>query len=304
MRDKKPDLLVIVDYPDFNLKLAETARELGIPVLFYISPQVWAWRKKRIHRIGSLVSHMAVLFPFEVEVYEQANIPVTYVGHPLVDDAHSAFDKPTARQHLSLNASAPLLALLPGSRSGELRRNLPVMLETAKALQLKHATLQFVLPVAATLDIAEVEAQINESNVSINLVTGQSYDVMRAADAALTASGTATLETALLGTPMAVMYVISKVNFAIMSRLIEIDNIGLVNIVAGKRICEEFVQSEANASNLVPELERCLFDDDYRETMTKEFLEVQSKMGAGGASARVASLIKTKLIQYAGDDVI
>lgn len=292
---RKPDLLVIVDYPDFNLKLAETAKKHGVPVLFYISPQVWAWRKKRIHRIGTLVSHMAVLFPFEVDVYQQAHIPVTYVGHPLVDDAKSQFNQSEAREHLQLQQTVPILALLPGSRTGELQRNLPVMLETAHTLKRKYPELQFVLPLASTLNQTVVEAMLSNAEVHINVVNGQSYHAMRAANAVLSSSGTATLETALVGTPLAVMYVVNPINYAIMKRLIEIDDIGLVNIVAGKRICQEFIQQNAQADTMAEELEKCLFDQSYRHTMMTEFTIVQKKMGEGGASAKVAQLI-SKLI--------
>ncbi len=293
MKERRPDLLIIVDYPDFNLKLAETAKALGISVLFYISPQIWAWRKKRIHRIGSLVSHMAVLFPFEVDVYEQENIPVTYVGHPLVDDAKSAFTQSEAREHLQLEPDAPLVALLPGSRNGELRRNLPVMLKSAEVLSKQYKNMQFVIPVAPTLDRKVMQELITGATINVKVVDAQSYHAMRAADAVLSASGTATLETAMLGTPMAVMYVINALNYGIMKRLIQIDNIGLVNIVAGKRICQEFVQDAANPEAMAAELEKCLFDSNYRETMLKELDIVRTKMGSGGASARVAELIET-----------
>ncbi|MCL4157294.1 UNVERIFIED_CONTAM: hypothetical protein GTU68_051042 [Idotea baltica] len=295
MRDRKPDLLIIVDYPDFNLKLAETAKELGIPVLFYISPQIWAWRSKRIHRIGSLVSHMAVLFPFEVDVYEKENIPVTYVGHPLVDDAVSEFDQTQARKHLQLPTNNSLVALLPGSRDGELKRNLPAMLEAAAVLRQKFTDIQFALPVAPTLDTSAVKALLDQAAVDVHVIDAQSYHVMRAADAVLSASGTATLETAMIGTPMAVMYVVNSINFAIMKRLIQIDNIGLVNIVAGKQICKEFVQNQCVPEAMANELEKCLFDTDYRHNMLNELMAVQTKMGSGGASARVAQLIHSLL---------
>ncbi len=296
MRQRKPDLLIIVDYPDFNLKLAETAQQLDIPVLFYISPQIWAWRKKRIHRIGKLVDHMAVLFPFEVDVYEQANIPVRYVGHPLVDDAKSPFDKAQARAHLKLNADV-LVSLQPGSRNGELSRNLPLMLQSAIRLQQKHPTIEFVIPVAPTLDRKQVELIVNQANINVALIDGQSYNVMRAADAVLTASGTATLETAMLGTPMAIMYMVNAINYALMKRLIQIDDIGLVNIVAGRRICEEFVQTDANPQAMADELERLLFDKDYRHEMQRDLREVQEKMGTGGASDKVAKLMREMLFE-------
>jgi len=295
MKEQQPDLLIIVDYPDFNLKLAETAKELGIPVLFYISPQIWAWRKKRIHRIGSLVSHMAVLFPFEVDVYEQENIPVTYVGHPLVDDAKSEFNASQAREHLQLPLDNKLVALLPGSRNGELKRNLPVMLKTAVLLKDSYPDVQFVLPIAPTLKTSNVTEIVESVPITISLVKAQSYNVMRAADAVLSASGTATLETAMLGTPMTVMYVINTLNYWIMKRLIQIDNIGLVNIVAGKRICQEFVQDECEPEAIATELQKCLFDDNYRQTMILELSSVRKKMGTGGASVRVAKLVESML---------
>lgn len=305
MEERRPDLLIIVDYPDFNLKLAETAKELGIPVLFYISPQIWAWRKKRIHRIGQLVSHMAVLFPFEVDVYEKAGIPVTYVGHPLVDDAKSEFTQLEARDHLGIqhnpaignteSAQEKLVALLPGSRNGELKRNLPVMLETAAVLKKNYPNTEFVLPVAPTLERATVDELLKQVSFKVHTVNSQSYHAMRAADAVLSASGTATLETAMLGTPMAVMYVINSINYAIMKRLIQIDDIGLVNIVAGKRICQEFVQERAEPTAMAQELEKCLFDLEYRRTMEAELDIVKEKMGTGGASQRVAELIESLL---------
>jgi len=291
MAAQRPDLLVLVDYPDFNLKLAETAKELGIPVLFYISPQIWAWRKKRIHRIGSLVSHMAVLFPFEVDIYEKASIPVTHVGHPMVDDAKSEFTQSEARAQLGLTTDEKLLALLPGSRNSELKLNLPVMLETAELLNQTYPTMQFVLPIAPTLEREQVDEFLDKSPVNISTVNGQSYDVMRAADVVLSASGTATLETAMLGTPMAVMYVINPINAFIMRRLIQIDDIGLVNIVAGKRICKEFIQENAQPAAIAKELDTCLHNAEYRQTMEAEFEIVRKKMGTGGASAKVADVI-------------
>jgi len=271
---------VLINYPRFMRRLAILR---------------WAWRKKRIHRIGSLVSHMAVLFPFEVDVYEQENIPVTYVGHPLVDDAKSEFSTSQAREHLQLSLDAKLVGLLPGSRNGELKRNLPIMLKAAAQLKDRYPDVQFVLPVAPTLETGAVNDILDNEQLSVSIVNAQSYNVMRAADAVLSASGTATLETAMLGTPMTVMYVINALNYWIMKRLIQIDDIGLVNIVAGKRICQEFVQDECDPKAIALELEKCLFDTNYRQTMMAELSNVQKKMGTGGASQRVAKLIESML---------
>lgn len=295
MRNRRPDLLIIVDYPDFNLKLAETARELGIPVLFYISPQVWAWREGRVERIASLVSHMAVLFPFEVDVYARAGVPVSYVGHPLVDDAHSPFDRDEARAHLALAADAPIVTLLPGSRNGEIRRQLPPMLETAALLLARQAATRFVLPLAPTLEREPIEALLQASALPITLVEGQTCNAIRAADVVLTSSGTATLETALLGTPMVILYIVAPLNYAIMSRMIRIPDIGLVNIVAGKRIVPEYLQKAATPAALCAELHSLLNDDDRANEMRREFDAVREAMGKGGASARVAELVATML---------
>ena len=312
MAQRKPDLLLIVDYPDFNLKLAETARALGIPVLFYISPKVWAWRAGRVKRIASLVSHIAVLFPFEVEIYEHVGLPVTYVGNPVVHDAVSAFSRDQACAHLGLNAEHKVIALLPGSRTGEIRRHMPAMLETAGQIQQSHPDIQFVLPVAPTLDRSYIDQTLKGSiGSNVNgksggsldsnsvgsyaaglLITDKdSRDVMRSADVALVASGTATLETALVGTPMVVMYIVNAINYAIMKRLIRIPDISLVNIVAGKRIVPEYLQHKAQPEVMARELLCLIEDQERRRRMIEELATVKQALGDGRASERVAALV-------------
>lgn len=292
MQSRKPDLLLLVDYPDFNLKLAETAKTLGIPVLFYVSPQVWAWRSGRVPRIGSLVSHMAVLFPFEVDIYRQANIPVTYVGNPVVHDATSKYSQEQARAMLGLNPDQQVVALLPGSRKGEITRHIPVMLATMQAILAKQPDTQFILPVAPTLDAAFIQQVLGDIDASQLLLSDKdARDVMRSSDVCLVASGTATLETALIGTPMVVMYIVNAINFAIMKRLIKISDISLVNIVAGKRVVPEYLQHEAVPETLANELVSLLNDKDRREHMIGELTAVKELMGDGGASGRVAALI-------------
>ena len=289
---RKPDVLLLVDYPDFNLKLAETAKANGIPVLFYVSPQVWAWRAGRVPRIGSLVSHMAVLFPFEVDIYEKAGIPVTYVGNPVVHDAVSAFSKEEASTHLGLDCNKPVIALLPGSRKGELQRHVPVMLQTVTLILQQSPDAQFILPIAPTLDIDFVNELIgSDSPPCLHLTQHDSRDVMRAADVALAASGTATLETALIGTPMVVMYIVNAINYAIMKRLIKIPDISLVNIVAQRRIVPEYLQHEAVPSDLAKDVVSLLDDTTRRAQMLNDLAMVKDRMGDGGASGRVAQLI-------------
>lgn len=293
MRKNKPDLLLLVDYPDFNLKLAETAKEMNIPVLFYVSPQVWAWRAGRVPRIGSLVSHMAVLFPFEVDIYENAGIPVTYVGNPVVEDAVSEFSREQACDHFNQRPDKPLITLLPGSRTGEIKRNLPVMLETATLIQAQIPECQFLLPVAPTLDESFLNEFVNTYTLSsLNVVNANSRDAMRAAHVVFAASGTATLETALIGTPLIVMYIVNPINYFIMKRLIRIPDISLVNIVAKKRIVPEYLQHEAIPEPMAADLISLLNNEQRRTEMLKEIHTVQTRMGTGGASAKVATLIK------------
>lgn len=298
IRARRPDLLVLVDYPDFNLRLAETARELDIPVLFYVSPQVWAWRSGRVRRIGERVSHMAVLFPFEVSIYERAGIPVTYVGNPLVDTAVTPHDRDGARRALALQPEGELVALLPGSRHGELTRNLPVIRDTVRTLATRRPATRFVLPLASGLRRGEAEALLqgpDDANLPVTIVDGQSLEALRAADAALVASGTATLETALIGTPFAIVYVLHPLNHAIMKRLIRIPDIGLVNIVAERRVVAEFVQREAQPAPMADEIERLLDDERYRREQLQALAEVRDRLGHGGASTRVAELMQTLL---------
>lgn len=292
MENRNPDILLIVDYPDFNLKLAKAAKKRGIPVLFYISPKVWAWRAGRVQRIATLVSHMAVLFPFEVEIYQRANVPVTYVGNPVVDDAKSAMSQDQACRHFDLDPDKPVTTLLPGSRQSEITRNLPVIVATANLLRQKSPSMQFLLPVAPTLDLAFIRNAADQPLPEwIQLSQRDSRDAMRAADVALVASGTATLETALIGTPLVVMYVVHPFNYAIMKRLIKIPDISLVNIVAGRRIVPEYLQNEAVPENMATDLLSLLTDQKRRQKMLKELTQVKDKMGDGGASHRVAQLL-------------
>lgn len=293
LRQRRPDILLLVDYPDFNLRLAETASSLGIPVLFYISPKVWAWRAGRVKRIARLVSHMAVLFPFETVIYERAGVPVTYVGNPVVADAVSSLSTLEARQLLGLHPDRPVVSLLPGSRKGEIQRNLPAMLDTARLIARQRPECQFLLPVAPTLSVAFIEQTIGADRPpALTLTDGDSRHAMRAADVALVASGTATLETALIGTPLVVMYIISAVNYAIMKRLIRIPDISLVNIVAGRRIVPEYVQHEARPESMARDVLSLLDDPVRRQTMLMDLQGVRELMGDAGASMRVAGLIR------------
>lgn len=296
MRAEPPDLLVLVDYPEFNLKLAETARELDVPVLFYVSPQVWAWRPHRVKRIGKLIDRMAVLFPFEVPFYEQAGIPVEYVGHPLVDEIHPSIPPEQARAEFALDPGRPTLGLMPGSRLGEVERLLPLLLDSARRVQAQRGPVNLLLPLAGTLDEAPVRERLDASGLDVHLVTGgRAYDAIQVCDAIITASGTATLEIGLMGVPMAVVYRVNWLTWQIMHRLMTVDDIALVNIVAERRIVQEFIQRDARPRAIADEAVRLLDDSAYREEIIGNLAEVRNRMGEGGGPDRMAAVIERML---------
>ena len=295
LEQTRPDLLVLVDYPEFNLKMARHARTLGIPVLFYISPQVWAWRPKRIHKIGRLIDHMAVLFQFETKYYEDAGIPVSFVGHPLVHKVKTSENASGMRSRLGISAQARVVGLFPGSRQSEIARLLPVMLATAKWMQSEDPSIRFVLPVAAALDVDEISAAANASGVDICVTREEIYDLTACCDAIVSCSGTVTLEIALLRVPMCIVYKMSPLSYMILSRLITIPHIGLVNIVARRAVVKEFLQGDANPETIGTEMFRLLDDQDYRASIQKGFDEVRQNLGTGNGAKNMADLVLSML---------
>ena len=289
--ETRPDLLVLVDYPEFNLKMARHARQLGIKVLFYISPQVWAWRPKRINKIGRLVDHMAVIFKFEKAYYERANIPVSFVGHPLVDKVFSTRSKLEIRQQLGLDSDIPVIGLFPGSRNSEIDRLLPLMLETANQMIQTNPQLAFVLPVAASLDFEAIKHQCEQSKADILVTRDNIYDLISCCDSIVSCSGTVTLEIALLGVPMCIVYKMSSISFHILRHLVKIPHIGLVNIVAGKSVVREYLQAEATAKNISDEMFRVINDRTYRQGIKNDLLIVSENLGEGGGSGKMARLV-------------
>ncbi|MCK9532922.1 MAG: lipid-A-disaccharide synthase [Gammaproteobacteria bacterium] len=290
LREERPDLLILVDYPDFNLRLAKTAKALGIKVLYYISPQVWAWRQKRVYTIKGRIDHMAVVFPFEVPFYEKAGVPVTFVGHPLVEEVPHGLERETACRQLGLDPARKVLGLFPGSRRSEITRLLPVLLDAAAKLHRDHPDLQFVLPRASTLSEADFAPYFAGRDLPVTQVEGRAYEVMAACDAIVSASGTATLEIALMQVPLVVIYRIAPLSYRIMRRLVRVDHIGLCNIVAGERIAPELIQDAATPDNVAAEAEALLFDE-ARNRATRERLAVmRQRLGASGDSAGVGAL--------------
>ena len=299
LEQTRPDLLVLVDYPEFNLKMARHARTLGIPVLFYISPQVWAWRPKRIHKIGRLIDHMAVIFQFEKKYYQDAGIPVSFVGHPLVGKVKISANAGSLRSRLGISAGARVVGLFPGSRHSEIERLLPMMFATAAQMQAQDQQLRFVLPVAATLDFDDVSRQAKSSGVDICVTRDEIYDLINCCDAIVTCSGTVTLEIALLGVPMCVVYKTSPLSYMILSRLITIPHISLVNIVARQAIIKELVQADANPDAVAAELFHILDDQDYRQQLQAGYDKVHANLGAGNGARNMAELVLSMLADQA-----
>jgi lipid-A-disaccharide synthase len=288
-----PDLLILVDYQEFNQRLAAFAKSIGVKVLFYIGPQVWAWRPKRVYKMGRIVDHMAVIMPFEKVLYDDANVPVTFTGHPLTDEVVRDKTKQQAREQLKL-ADKTTIGLFPGSRGGEIANILPILLESAKLIQQAQenkADIQFVLPVANTINaenLAPFETALKE--LSVFTIDNQFYDVAQSCDVVLTASGTATLELGLLEIPMVIVYKTSAITFYIGKKLVSLKHIGLVNIIPGKEVVREFLQGDAKPALIAEEALHLLNDKNYYESMQHELSLIRQQLGDGNGSKNVAEL--------------
>ncbi|MYK98769.1 MAG: lipid-A-disaccharide synthase [Gemmatimonadetes bacterium] len=296
LESRRPDLVILIDYPDFNLRLARKARKRGIPVLYYISPQVWAWRPRRIHAIVRNVDCMAVVFPFEVDLYEKAGGKVVFVGHPLLEVLESRQSRTEFCDAAGLDPDRPIIGMLPGSRVMEVERMLPAMAGTLKNVRQELPETQGVIGLAPTVSRTDLtaclagNAALEEDARKVPVVEGSTYEVMRHADLLLVTSGTATLESACFGTPLLVLYRMSRLSWWIARRLVSIPDIGLVNVVAGRRIAPEFLQDAVDPETLSPVVLELLKDPGKRQSMASELREVRSRLGTPGASLRVADL--------------
>ncbi|MGZ0078889.1 lipid-A-disaccharide synthase [Methylomonas sp. YC3] len=290
IRDEKPDLLVCVDYKEFNLKLARFAKSQGVKVLFYVSPQVWAWRPGRVVTYGKAIDMMAVIFPFETQYYEAENVPVRYVGHPSVDKVHPQRSRSEDFELFGLDPHRPVVGILPGSRGNEIKRILPVMLAAAASLAAQRPELQFVLPQADSISDAALAAHFGNTSLAVKVIKQQPYDVIQCCDAVMTTSGTASLEIALLGVPMVIVYRLAAFSYWLGKRLVKIPFIGLPNIIAGKAIVKELIQEQLTAENLAAEILQLLGDGDYRQRCLSELQAVKQQLGDGGGSKNMAEL--------------
>lgn len=290
LKKDPPDLVILIDYPDFNLPLARTARKCGVKVLYYISPQVWAWRKGRIETIRKNVDRMVVILPFEEKFYRDAGVDVSFVGHPLLDEVRKKYERPAALKRFGLREEAITIAILPGSRRNEVAALLPEMLRACRILTEKISPLQFVLPIAGTLDPAFVRDILRPFRIRVNIIPDEIYDVIAVADAAMVASGTATLETALLETPMVVIYKVSGISYAIGRRFISVDHISLVNLIAGRPLVPELIQADANPERIAAEVREIVTRRGKAREMRAALAEIRGKLGTPGASQRTARI--------------
>ncbi|HTR98376.1 MAG TPA: lipid-A-disaccharide synthase [Bacteroidota bacterium] len=283
---RRPDVAVLIDYPGFNLRFAAEARARGVPVLYYISPQVWAWHRGRVKKMRALVNRMMVVFPFEVPIYREAGIDVEFVGHPLVEHIGTTATRAEFFRRWNLDPDRPLLGLFPGSRRQEIERILPVMLRSADALRAGRA-LQVAIGVAPSLG-REFIVPYTRGHAPAVLVEEGTYDLMAYAGAAVVTSGTATLETGWFGTPMAVVYRTSPLTYAIGRMLVDVTSIGLVNIVAGRQVVPELIQGNMTPEKIAAAVGPLLDDSALAARMRDALAVVRAKLGGPGASERVA----------------
>ncbi len=291
LADRKPDAVLLIDYPGFNLRFARAAKRAGAAVHYYISPQIWAWRRSRVNTIARVVDKMHVIFPFEEQIYAQAGVPVMFVGHPLVERFTPLDSVAAWKQAHGFDPGKPLLGLFPGSRTQEIDRILPVMVEAARMLMKRHP-LEVAVGLASNLESGVMRKNLPHAS-GIRIVEHATHELMQAADAALVTSGTATLEIGWYGTPFVVVYKTSPVTYAIGRALVDVEHIGLVNIVAGRTIVPELVQSACTPARMVRELEPILFDPAVRLRVSNALSEIRAKLGGPGASRKVAESVLT-----------
>jgi len=295
LRERRPDIVILTDFPDLNFRIAAKAKLLGIPVAYYISPQIWAWRRGRIKTLKRLVDHMIVVFPFEEPIYRQAGIPVTFVGHPLLDLVKPEQDPEITRQQLLQGADGPLVALLPGSRAQEIEFLLPVMAQSGKRILSHFPGAKLFISLARTISAEQVQTILRAQGVFAELVTQNAYSARAAADIALVSSGTATLETAILGTPMLIGYRMKNLSYILARFFVKLSFFGLANLAAGEKIAPEFLQAEFNVDAVSRAAIKLLTDQQAAEKQKQGWARVRSRLGGAGAASRAAEVILTML---------
>ncbi|MBJ6765163.1 lipid-A-disaccharide synthase [Myxococcaceae bacterium JPH2] len=289
--ERRPVCAILVDIPDFNLRLAKKLKALGIPVAYYVSPMIWAWRRGRVRTIKRLVDRMLCILPFEEAFYRDAGVDARYVGSPVVEQVPAPQSAAAFRERLGLKPDAPTLALLPGSRMSEIRRILPTMVGAARQLQAERPGLQVVVPVAPTIAREEVASRFDGSGVTPILVDGQAPEVVGASDAAVVASGTAVLEAGLMQRPLVVVYRVSLITYWVGRLLLQVAFVSLVNLLAGRRVVPELLQGEMTPERIADEVRRVWLPGAPRDAMVQGLTEVRQRLGEVGAAQRAAEAV-------------
>lgn len=287
----KPDLLILVDYPGFNLRLAKFAKQHGIRVLYYISPQIWAWKAGRIRTIQRCVDHMAVILPFEKTIYENAGVPASFVGHPLMKRASPVM----SASELGLPQNKRLIAMLPGSRTNEIEHHMPILVQTIQRLMTTNPDLHFVIPVAGTLNPDSIAIYYKSLNLPITLVQGKAVEVANCCECIIVASGTASLECALLEKPMCIIYKGSWLSYFLLSCFIKIQYLGLCNILQNSMIVPELLQYDFNAPELAKLTQQLLDDDALSQSMKKNLNQLKRSLSTEKADCTMKELILQEL---------
>ncbi|MFW5930388.1 MAG: lipid-A-disaccharide synthase [Desulfosalsimonas sp.] len=293
---RRPDLLILIDFPDFNLYMAKFARKHKVPVLYYISPQIWAWRRRRVGRIKKYVDRMAVILPFEVDFYKEHGICATFVGHPMLD--HYAEEGSGGTSEAG-NSDQTVIGLLPGSRRSEIARNLPVMLAAARRLESSIGGIRFIVSMAPGIEQHFMENFTSpyKGVVDVEIQSGPIEDVLKKCTLVVAASGTVTLEAAIFGVPMVIIYRVSPVSYLLGRMLVRVEHIGLANIIAGERVVPELIQNKAEPSEIARTVTHLLSDEDALGELRRRLRSVRAKLGEAGASARTAE-IALSMIRY------
>lgn len=298
LAEQKPDLLVLVDYPGFNLRLAKFAKmKLGIRVLYYIGPQIWAWKAGRIETIKRFVDHMAVILPFEKKIYLDAGVPVSFVGHPLVDKIPPYQDSDALRATLNLPQNKRMIAMLPGSRTNEILRHMPILIESARRLCSAHDDLHIVIPVANTIPFNQIKAYFMDTQIPYTLIQGRAVEVAACSDCVVVASGTASLECALLEKPMCIIYKSSTLSYIAAMKLVRIKFIGLCNLLQNQMIVPELLQYDCNASELIKTILDLLNDPAIIERMRSRLHKLRLSLSNIESERSIYSLIEHELSQ-------
>ena len=294
MKEDRPRLLILIDFPDFNMMLAKKAKKIGIPIFYYISPQVWAWRSSRVKTIGRLVDRIGVILPFEEQFYRDRGVQAHYVGHPLLDSVKVEMSRDAFCRRYEVDPDHKIVGILPGSRKKEISALLPTFLEAAKRMQQKYQKhIVFLISLASTItedDLQENGLDVYRQFVDIRIVRQNRYDMMAACDAVVAASGTVTLELAILNTPMVVVYKVSPQTYCLGKLLIKIKYFSLVNLIADAPVVPELLQDQGNPGSIEVELAFLLFDEYTRRKMQEGLALVRKRLGGAGASEKAASL--------------